>query len=266
MTKLIDTHAHPYWNKFDQDRTEMMERTWQVCQAIISVGAGLDESRKSLALAQTDSRIFTTVGIHPHDPQDDPHELISLAAHPKVVAIGECGLDFKPDHQSSSGEVSLDINREKQKELFRFQIELAKAAGKPVIIHARDCWEDLIQLLQEVKPPSGVIHSWTGGLKEADEIFKLGLHISFSGMLTYPANDHIRQVASYAPAERILVETDSPFLPPQTVRGQRNEPGNVKMVAEKLAEVRGVSLEEIAEATSANARKLFRLPSEETKQ
>lgn len=261
MPKLIDTHCHPYWDKFDQDRTEMMERTWQVCEGVISVGAGLEDSRKSIALAQTDPRIFASVGIHPHELGDDPHELISLAAQPKVVAIGECGLDFKPDHQSSSGVKALAVDKEKQKEVFRFQLELAKAAGKPIIIHARDCWADLLPLLKEAKPQSGVIHSFTGGLKEADEIFKLGLHISFSGMLTYPANNHIRAVAAMAPKERILIETDSPFLPPQAIRGQRNEPANVKMVGEVLAEIRGVDLEEIAQITTGNARKLFSLPS-----
>ncbi len=261
MPKLIDTHCHPYWDKFDQDRAEMMARTWDTCEAIVSVGASLDDSRKSIALASADPRIFASVGIHPHELQDDPHELISLAAQPKVVAIGECGLDFKPDHQGSSGTGEVMVDREKQKDLFRFQLELAKAAGKPIIIHARDCWEDLIPILKEVKPHSGVIHSWTGDLKEADEIINLGLHISFSGMLTYPANDHIRAVAAMAPRDRILVETDSPFLPPQPIRGQRNEPSNVKMVAEKLAQVRGVHLEEIAQITTANARQLFSLPS-----
>lgn len=260
MTKLIDTHCHPYFGQFDQDRREMLERTFETCEAIISIGASLKDSRKSIALAQTDLRIFASVGIHPHELGDDPHELISLAAHPKVVAIGECGLDYKPSHQTSSGEAKdQPVDKAKQQELFRFQLELAKAAGKPVIIHARDCWEDLIPLLKEVKPATGVIHSFTGGLKEADEIFNLGLHISFSGMLTYPANDRIRAVAQMAPAERILVETDAPFLPPQERRGQRNEPGNVKMVAEKLAEVRGTSFEEVATLTTANAKSLFRL-------
>jgi TatD DNase family protein len=253
MPKLIDTHSHPYWDKFDADRSEMMERTWGICEAIISVGSTVADSHKSIALAQTDPRIFASVGVHPHDATEDPHELIALAAQPKVVAIGECGLDFKPYQDQP-------IDQEKQKEVFRFQLELAKAAGKPIIIHARDSWVDLIPLLKEIKPNSGLIHSWTGGLKEANEIFNLGLHISFSGMLTYPANDHIRAVAAMAPAERILVETDSPFLPPQALRGQRNEPGNVRMVAEKLAEIRGVSLEEIASITTANARRLFNLP------
>lgn len=260
MIKLIDTHAHPYWNSFDPDRSEMMERTWEVCDAIVSIGAGLEDSRKSIAITQTDPRILASVGIHPHELNDDPHELISLAAHPKVVAVGECGLDYKTSHQSSSGQVEVgSVDEDKQKEIFRFQLELAKVAGKPVIIHARDCWEDLIVLLKEVKPAAGVVHSWTGGLKEADVIFNLGLYISFSGMLTYPANDHIRQVAEMAPADRILVETDSPFLPPQEIRGQRNEPANVKIVAEKLAEVRGVSFEETATQTSTNAKKLFQL-------
>lgn len=249
--KLIDTHCHPYFGHYDQDRTEMLERAFEVCEAIISVGSDIDESKKSVALAADYDQIFAAVGVHPH-ASSDPKLLDGLVKSPKVVGIGECGLDYKP-YQSQP------IDTGRQKLSFRYQLELANEHNLPIIIHARECWEDLIPILQELRPKSGLIHSWTGGLKEADQIINLGLHISFSGMLTYQANEHIRQVAKIAPSDKILVETDSPFLPPHPMRGQRNEPANVKIVAEALAELRGVSLDEISSLTTANARRLFSL-------
>lgn len=260
--KLIDTHSHPYFAQFDADREKVLESAFTVCEAIVSVGAGIPESREAVKLAQDNPRIFASVGIHPHDIfRDKLEDLKPLAFQPKTVAIGECGLDYKSSHQTSLGQdKEQPVDKEKQKEVFTYQISLANELKLPVIIHARECWEDLIPLLKKLRPNSGLVHSWTGGLKEAEEIFELGLHISFSGMLTYPANEHIRLVAKMAPSDRILVETDAPFLPPQPVRGQRNEPSNVKMVAEKLAEIREVSLEEIASVTSANAKRLLSLP------
>lgn len=254
MAKLIDTHCHPYFGHYDQDRGEMLTKAFDVCEYVISVGSDILESRKSIELAKEHFNIFASVGIHPHAAgSSDPSQLIPLITSPKVVAIGECGLDFKPHG-------NLEINKKIQQELFRAQINLANESGLPVIIHARDCWEDLIPLLKEVTPKAGLIHSWTGGLKEADEVIRLGLYISFSGMLTYPANHHIRAVAAMAPQGRILVETDSPFLPPQEMRGQRNVPGNVKIIASALADIRGVTLEEISAVTTANAKRLFKLP------
>ena len=255
--QLIDTHCHPYFGHYDQDRDEVMKRTFETCTAIICVGAGVHESGRSVELAGRYGQVYASVGVHPHDiDRDDVRELDALAALPKVVAIGECGLDYKEDTVHGSR----PVNKAKQAEVFRYQLNLADKLDLPVIIHARECWEDLIPMLKEAQPKSGVIHSWTGGLKEADEIIKLGLHISFSGMLTYPANSHIREVAAMAPLGKIMIETDSPFLPPQSLRGQRNEPGNVKMVAEKLAEIRDVGFDEIAQVTTANARQLFNLP------
>ncbi|HET7713752.1 MAG TPA: TatD family hydrolase [Patescibacteria group bacterium] len=253
MAKLIDTHCHPYFGHYDEDREEMLRRAFEVCEYVISVGSDTNESKKSIELATEHPNIFASVGIHPHAAETcDPNHLKDLLTKPKVVAIGECGLDFKPYGNQ-------DINKDPQKNVFKAQINLANQANLPVIIHARDCWEDLLPLLKETPPRSGLIHSWTGGLKEANEIISLGLHISFSGMITYPANHHIRDVAVMAPADKILVETDAPFLPPQGLRGQRNEPGNVKMIASVLAEIRGVTLEEISAVTTANAKRLFKL-------
>lgn len=254
MAKLIDTHCHPNAGHYDQDRDEMLAKTFEVCEYVISVGSNILESKKSIELAAANPNIYASVGIHPHAAGDsDPKNLMELITKPKVVAIGECGLDFKP-----YGNTEIHIDR--QIKVFTSQINLANEADLPVIIHARDCWENLIPLLKEVTPKAGLIHSWTGGLKDADEIIKLGLYISFSGMLTYPANHHIRAVAAMAPQDMILVETDSPFLPPQELRGQRNEPSNVKIIASALADIRGVTLEEISAVTAANAKRLFKLP------
>lgn len=254
MAKLIDTHCHPYFGHYDQDRDEVLTKTFEVCDYVISVGSNILESKKSIELAARNRDIFASVGIHPHAAGDsDPNNLMELITKPKVVAIGECGLDFKPFE-------NIEINKERQIKVFTSQITLANEAGLPVIIHARDCWDDLIPLLKEVTPRAGLIHSWTGGLKEADEVIKLGLYLSFSGMLTYPANHHIRAVAQMAPQDMVLVETDSPFLPPQQLRGQRNVPGNVKIVASALADIRGVTFEEISAVTTANAKRLFNLP------
>lgn len=250
--KLIDTHAHLYYDRYDQDRRELLERTWETLDAVICIGADLKSSQQSIDQAATDPRIFATVGIHPH-VNEPPDQLKKLAANPKVVAIGECGLDYKPY-------LGTPVDKAAQQRSLWTQIELANELDLPVIIHARDCWEDLVPLLKKIPPQSGVIHSFTGGLKQANELINLGLYLSFSGMITYPANEHIREVARMVPLELIVVETDAPYLPPQSLRGQRNEPAFVKMTAEKIAEVRRVSLDEIATATTQNAISLFRLP------
>jgi TatD DNase family protein len=269
--ELIDTHTHPYFEHYDEDREKVLARSFEVCQAILCVGAGIPESRKSVELAAKYPGVYASVGIHPHDiSRDNVLELDALASLPKVVAIGECGLDYKPlglRHEAKLSGDKIDpvhglrpIDKDKQKEVFLYQLDLADKLNLPIIIHARDSWEDLIPLLKGAPPKKGLVHSWTGGLREADEILKLGLHISFSAMITYPANEAIRLIAKMIPEDKMLVETDAPFLPPQPLRGQRNEPANVKMVAEKLAEVRGTSLDEVAASTSANAAKLFKLP------
>jgi TatD DNase family protein len=253
VTKLIDTHVHLYYSHFDHDREQVMERTWKVCEAVICIGADIKSSKETLRLAEQDARIYASVGIHPHESHEDPGVLEELARHPKVVAIGECGLDFKldPVHPNSG------LDKKAQLRSAKMQIELANKLGLPIILHCRDGWSELIDLLREAKPKAGLIHSWTGRVVEAQALFELGLYISFSGMLTYPANEHIRQVARLAPLDRLLLETDAPYLPPQALRGQRNEPANVKMTAEKLAEVRQAQYEEIVAATTENAKKLF---------
>jgi len=255
--KFIDTHAHFDFSHYDADRNEVIARAREVCEAVITIGVDIETSRKALLLAQENDFVWTAVGVHPHETDVDitgvMAQLKELVGNDKVVAVGETGLDYKTD--PVHGDVT--INKEKQQALLKAHIELANEMGKPVIVHARDCWEDLVSLLKEAKPKAGVIHSWTGDTDQAKEILDLGLYISFSGMLTYPRNEYIREVAREIPLERVVLETDAPFLPPQPVRGQRNEPAYVKMTAEKLAEVRGMGLEEVATVTTENAKRLF---------
>lgn len=255
--KLIDTHAHFDFSQYDSDLAEVMDRAKEVCEAVITIGVDVKTSSNAVGLAKENDFVYAAVGVHPHETDVDVEEVINklrdLAKEPKVVAIGETGLDFKSDPVYADAE----INKSKQIELFKAHIELANEIGKPVIVHARDCWEDLVPLLREMKPNAGVMHSWTGDLKQAKEILDLGFYISFSGMLTYPKNEELRDVVGEIPIDKIVVETDAPFLPPQSKRGQRNEPAHVKEVAEKLAELRGVSLEELASVTTENARRLF---------
>lgn len=251
--KLIDTHAHLYYDHYDQDRDEMMRRTWDYLEAVVCVGANLDSSKQSIAEAAKSEHVWAAVGVHPHESHQSLDQLKELAQHPKVVAIGECGLDYKPLRDQP-------LDQKQQQISLRTQVELANELELPVIIHARDCWEDLIPLLQELKPNSGVVHSFSGALKEANELIKLGLLLSFSGIITYPANEAIREVVKLIPIDKFVIETDAPYLPPQPKRGQRNEPAFVKMTAERIAEVRGISLDEVAESTNRNAVTLFRLP------
>lgn len=255
--KLFDTHAHFDFSQYEEDRAEVMARAKDVCGSVVTVGVDIETSEKAAHLARENDFVFAAVGVHPHEIVMDVGEVIGelkkLAGQPKVVAVGETGLDFKSDQVHREAEA----NKERQIELFRVQVELAKELNKPVIVHARDSWEDLIPLLKEMKPRAGVVHSWTGNFEQAKEILDLGFYISFSGMLTYPRNEGLRNVAREVPLERIVIETDAPFLPPQSKRGQRNEPAYVKETAEKLAEVRRLTLEEVSEKTTENATRLF---------
>ena len=253
IEKLIDTHTHLFDKRYDLDKTAVLERTWHTCQAVICVGTDLESSRQAIKLSESDERIFASVGIHPHELNDSPTSLEELVSN-RVVAIGECGMDFK----DSTTKTKENINSQRQ--LLEYQINLANKLNLPVIIHARECFEELIPILQDLKPRSGVVHSWTGTLVQAQQIFNLGMYLSFSGMLTYPANETIRQVAKLAPPNKVILETDCPYLPPQQIRGQINEPANVKMVADKLSQVWNKSLGEIITITTSNARKLFSLP------
>ncbi len=256
MPVLIDTHAHLNDGRFESDRTQMMERaTSEGLIGILTIGIDLESSRECLALAESSPIVWAAVGIHPNNTAEayDEHwtQIVEWANLPRVVAIGESGLDRHWDKAPI----------ELQEEYFRKHLALSRATGKPIIIHCREAAPDVVRVLtdefQKHGPISGVMHSFCEDQDTAEKCLAMGLHISFSGILTYKTAQNIRDVAKTIPADRILVETDCPYLPPIPHRGKRNEPAYVALTAHTLAEVRGVTLAEIGETTTANANRLF---------
>lgn len=252
---LVDSHAHLDGKQFSHDLDEVVERARQAdVNTILTIGCDLESSRASVDLALRYPEIYASVGVHPHDAltldQALLDELERMAESiDKVVAIGEIGLDFYRDRSP----------REIQREAFRKQIRLARKLGKPVIVHDRDAHEEVLQILREenASEVGGVLHCFSGDLAMARACVEMGFLISFAGPLTYPKNDALRQIAAELPIDVMLVETDCPYLAPQGWRGKRNESAYVRSTAEKLAEVKGLSLEDVARTTSLNAFRLF---------
>lgn len=219
----------------------------------IGSGDGPPDVEVAIRLADRYPMLYATIGVHPHDASkataDTYRQFAELAAHPKVVAVGEIGLDYHYDHSP----------REVQRDVFAEQMRIASGARKPMIIHSREAWSDTMALIRQHWNPAfgGVIHCFTEGPAEAREAVDLGFHISFAGIVTFPKAAGVQEAARLVPAARLLVETDSPFLAPVPMRGKRNEPAFVVQTARKLAELRGTSAEEIAEITVANFERLF---------
>ena len=225
-------------------------------QTLLAIGTGPGPEKLDAALpyAEQHDWIYTTVGIHPHEAKEVTpaylDQLARLAQHPKVIAWGEIGLDYFYDHSP----------RDTQAEVFRAQMELAHAAKLPIIIHCRDAWDDCLdQIEQHWKPTGlgGILHCFTSSLEHAKRGLDLGFLISFAGNSTYPKTQSIRDVAKELPLDRILIETDAPYLAPQAFRGKRNEPAYVAEVAKTLATVRNLAPEEIAATTASNFRRFF---------
>lgn len=253
---LIDSHAHLEDPRFDEDRDSVIERSWKAgVHTILTIGNGKgpDDMGCGIPLAQAIDWVFTTVGVHPHDAnlmETDHLKLMEdLARNPYVLAIGEAGLDYHYDNSP----------REIQREVFRSQVQLAKRLRLPVIVHTRDADRDTIQILTEEAPSRGVIHCFTGEQELADCALDLGLMISFSGILTFKGATKLRAIAERCPSDRILIETDSPYLAPVPHRGKRNEPTFLKCTAESLALIRGVKFEQLAEETCRNFADLFEI-------
>lgn len=251
---LIDTHAHLDGSQFDQDREETIARAHDSgISQILTVGCDLESSAASIELAESHNHIYAAVGIHPHDALqcDDAaiDQLRKMQKHPKVVAIGEIGLDFFRDRSP----------RDKQREAFRMQIALAKEVGKPIIVHDRDAHDEVMQILREEDAASigGVLHCFSGDLEMARACTEFGFYLSFPGTITYPKNEAARDIVKAIPVDRMLVETDCPYLSPQKFRGKRNEPAYVRYTAEKIAEIKGLTIEDVARVTSRNAFDLF---------
>ena len=253
---LIDTHAHLHVPAFDEDRDAVLERAEAAgVRRLINVGYDLPSSAASVALAARYAYIYATSGIQPHYALDTGPteflELRALLAAPKVVALGEIGLDYHHDRAPRSA----------QRELFEAQMALAAELRLPVVIHSRDAHADTVDVLRAAAHPLPVVmHSFSGDWAYADACLSFGAYLSFSGPLTFPRSAGLHEVATRAPLDRLLVETDCPYLSPHPFRGKRNEPERVRLVAQRVADLRGLPLDEVSNVIWRNACAVFGLP------
>lgn len=260
MAFLVDAHAHLDGNRFEQDRDAVVSRAQTAgVQAILTAGTDVESSRISIALAEQYDPVYAAVGIHPNNTSGSTMEDIAvlreIASHPKVVAIGEIGLDYYRDWAP----------KEKQREMFAAQLDLATGTGLPVCIHARDSLDDILAMLAEwrdrgMPPKPGMLHCFSGTIDQAQTAVDLGMYISLGGTLTYKNNEYLHEVARHIPLNRILTETDCPYLSPQPVRGKRNEPAHVVHVADTIALLRGEEVAKVVQVTGEAARTLFGIP------
>lgn len=254
---MIDTHAHLDFKDFDGDRDAVVERAHGAgIHTIINIATDFESCERVLSLADRYPNMFAVLGVHPHDAktwqgEKSAQKLKQLASHKKVVAIGEIGLDYFRDHSP----------RDLQRKAFIEQIAVARELKLPIVIHNRDAFGDIfdVVLREDAYMVGGVFHCFSGTVVEAGKTIELGFHISVNGILTYK-NATMAEVGKSARLDRILLETDCPFLAPHPNRGKRNEPAYVSLVADCLAELRGASREEISRQTDANAAQLFRIP------
>jgi len=252
--RLVDSHCHLDDQQFDTDREQVIERALEAGvgrMMAIGTGSGPPDLEAGLRLARQYPFIYATVGVHPHDAAKATPEtfaaLESLVVEAKVLAVGEIGLDYHYDFSP----------RDVQAVVFVEQLRLAGRAGKPVVIHTREAWEDTLRLLRENWSGGGIMHCFSGGPAEACAALDLGFSLSFGGVLTFPKADALREAARLAPQDRIIVETDAPYLAPVPKRGKRNEPAFMLETVRRLAEVRGESAEHIAETTTRNFERLM---------
>ena len=254
--ELFDSHCHLNDEKFDQDREETLQRMheWGVTRCVC-VGSDLATSRSSLDFANAHENVYAACGVHPHEAKDAPADYIGrleeMLKEKKAVALGEIGLDYYYDLSP----------RETQKKALEEQLELAVSLDAPVIFHVRDAHGDMLDILRgRRRLPRGIVHCFSGSAETAKEYLKMGFYISFAGPLTFKKAPNLWAAAAAVPPERLLVETDSPYLAPEPVRGRRNEPANVRFVCEKLAALRGMTAEETAALTTKNARAIYDVP------
>jgi TatD DNase family protein len=256
---MIDSHCHLEPAFFGEDCAEVLARARNAgIEALVCIGSGrgLEPARQALVLAAAEADVFATVGVHPHDvslmSEDEWRELDGLARAHKVVGVGETGLDYHYDLSP----------REQQRAAYRRFVALARGARRPVVSHVRDAHDDAVDILRSegAAEVGGVIHCFTGGVDEARRYLAIGQHLSFSGILTFKNAEGIRAAAAFAPLDRILVETDAPYLAPIPHRGRRNEPAFITETLRVLAAVRAAPVDELAAATAANTRRLFSLP------
>jgi TatD DNase family protein len=256
---LVDSHAHLELDPLYQDADAVVKRAAAAGVAfIVTVGIDLEDIRRALEIADRFPRVFASVGFHPHNAKDvGARGLLQVeeaAKHPKVVAYGEIGLDFFRNLSPRNTQISV----------FRDQLFLAKQLGKPVVIHLRDAYEEGLDMLEKAAPfpAGGVIHCFSGYEQDTKRALALGFHISIPGTVTYKKNDVLRTIVRGLPEDKILLETDCPFLAPEPLRGKDNEPAYLTHTARKVAEIRGVSLDHLARVTTENAKRFFKLPSD----
>ncbi|MDR1563486.1 MAG: TatD family hydrolase [Oscillospiraceae bacterium] len=252
--KIFDSHAHYDDDSFDIDRSGVLSLLPQNgVELVINAASNLDSAQKGIAYAKEFAHIYAAVGIHPHDaakaPVDYLHTLRTMAAESKVCAIGEIGLDYHYDFSP----------REVQRAVFEAQLLLANELDLPVIIHDREAHGDMYELLKKMRPKSGVLHCFSGGVELLKETLSLGLYIGLGGAVTFKNAKKPIEVAAAVPLERLLLETDAPYMSPVPFRGKRCESPMIALVAQKISEIKGVSVEEVIGVTNQNARQLFKI-------
>lgn len=251
MIKITDTHSHYDDEAFDNDRYDLLGRLFSdSCEKIVTLGCDIEKSRMSLEIAEKFDNMYAAVGIHPENcnnvTDDYLNELKSLALHPKAVAIGEIGLDYHWE----------PFDKEMEIRFFREQIELAGELDLPVCVHSRDSTKDVLDILREYKP-KGVMHCFSGSIDTAKEILSFGMMISFTGLLTFKNAKKAIEACRYIPLDRIMLETDCPYMTPVPHRGERNDSGYLCFTAEKLAEIKGLPVDETIAICNENAERFF---------
>jgi TatD DNase family protein len=254
--QFVDTHCHIHFKDYIDDADKVIEDSISEKVAkLICVGCSLADSARAVEFAQKHDNVWVAVGAHPHDGEDFMKDadagsrLNELAAKPKVVAIGEIGLDYY--HENTP--------RIKQKDALKDQIEIGLSTGLPFVFHIRDAWEDFFKILDNYKNIHGVVHSFSAHKEQLDEVLKRGFYVGLNGIMTFTKDEQQLEAAKSVPLDKLLLETDAPFLTPKPYRGQRCEPWHVTLTAEFLAKLRGEKLEDLASATTSNAIDLFNL-------
>ncbi len=255
--KMIDSHAHLNDPRFAKDLDEVIERARIAgVHTIINIGYDLESSRRAVALAEQYTGLWAVVGLHPHDARlwtdKMRNAFVELAQHSKVVAIGEIGLDYHYDNSA----------RDRQREVFKLQLALARELGLPAVIHSREASQDTVEIIEEFPDVNCLLHCYSGSWETAEVYRKLGHFFSFGGPITFKNAHRLRGVAQRISPERLLVETDCPYLTPHPFRGKRNEPAHIPYIMEKLAELHGLTVAEMTKITAENTRRFFRLTEE----
>ncbi len=254
--RLIDSHCHLDDKQFDGDREEMIQRARGAgvgTMLSIGTGDGPPDLECAIRLAERHPFVYATIGVHPHEARKATLETFDrmreLAKHPRVLAIGEIGLDYHYDFSP----------RQTQREVFAAQLDLASESGLPIVIHTREAWDDTLEAVRAWgHPVRGIMHCFTGSREQAKQALDLGFHLAFGGVLTFPKAEEVREAARLCPADRLLVETDCPYLAPVPHRGKRNEPAFLVETVKRLAMARGEDAEEVAERTAGNFEELLR--------